>query len=85
MTTIEKPPFYAGKGFYWFMCAMGGLVVDTRFAAAGPGLLRPSRTLSGRKYYRKPLRRPIPLHAARLSNGMALHFGRVAGQNAATQ
>jgi len=85
MTTIEKPPFYAGKGFYWFLCAMGGLVtnpglqpLDKDFNVI-PGLYLGGNIIGCRFGVRYPSIMPG------LSNGMALHLGRVAGINAAAR
>jgi fumarate reductase flavoprotein subunit len=82
MTTIEKPPFYAGKGFYWFMCAMGGLIANTRLQPLDKnfeviqGLYLGGNIIGNRFGVRYPSMLPG------LSNGMALHFGRIAGINA---
>ena len=84
LTLIKKPPFYAGKGFYWFLCAMGGLMVNTRLQPvdkdfnAIPGLYLGGNIIGNRFGVRYPSMLPG------LSNGMALHYGRVAGMNAVT-
>jgi fumarate reductase flavoprotein subunit len=84
MTTIEKPPYYAGKGFSWFMCAMGGLMVNTKLQPVDkdweviPGLYLGGNIVGNRYGVKYPSMLPG------LSNGMALHLGRVAGMNAAT-
>jgi fumarate reductase flavoprotein subunit len=84
LTTIEKPPFYAGKGFYGLLTVMGGLNLNTRMQALDrdweviPGLYLAGNTMGNRFAV------DYPTLAPGLSHGMALHFGRVAGKNAAT-
>ncbi len=84
LTTVEKPPFFAGKGFYWFMCAMGGLIVNTKLQPLDkdfkviPGLYLGGNIIGNRFGVKYPSMLPG------LSNGMAIHFGRVAGINVAT-
>jgi fumarate reductase flavoprotein subunit len=84
LTTIEKPPFYAGKGFYGLLTVMGGLNLNTRMQALDrdweviPGLYLAGNTMGNRFAV------DYPTLAPGLSHGMALHFGRIAGKNAAT-
>jgi fumarate reductase flavoprotein subunit len=84
MTTVDKPPYFAGKSFIWFLCAMGGLIVNPKMQALNkdweviPGLYL-GGNLVGNRYGVE-----YPTMAASLSNGWAMHLGRVAGINAAT-
>jgi fumarate reductase flavoprotein subunit len=84
LTTVDKPPYYAGKSFIWFLCAMGGLITNPQMQALDkdweviPGLYL-GGNLVGNRYGVE-----YPTMAASLSNGMAMHLGRVAGINAAT-
>jgi fumarate reductase flavoprotein subunit len=84
LTTIDKPPYYAGKGFYALLVIMSGLYVNTRLQALDkdweviPGLYLAGNTVGNRFAVDYPTMVPG------ISNGMALHHGRVAGLNAAT-
>jgi fumarate reductase flavoprotein subunit len=84
LTTIDKPPYYAGKGRYFFLAVMGGIMVDTSLQAldknreAIPGLYLAGNTMGNRFAV------DYPTICPGICNGMALHFGRVAGKNAAT-
>jgi len=84
LTTIDKPPYYAGKGRYRLLAVMGGLNVNTKLQAldkdweAIPGLYLAGNTMGNRFAV------DYPTMAPGISHGMALHFGRVAGYNAAT-
>jgi fumarate reductase flavoprotein subunit len=81
LTTIDKPPYYAGKGHYGLLVVMGGLNVNTRLQAldkdweAIPGLYLAGNTMGNRFAV------DYPTIVPGISHGMALHFGRVAGQN----
>jgi fumarate reductase flavoprotein subunit len=84
LTTIDHPPYYAGKGGMIFICAMGGLNVNARLQPldknyeAIPGLYLGGNITGNRYGFDYPSMMPG------LSNGMALYFGRIAGLNAAT-
>jgi fumarate reductase flavoprotein subunit len=84
LTTIEKPPFYAGKSHYNLLVVMGGIVVNDKLQAVDenwdviPGLYLAGNTVGNRFAVDYPTMCPG------ISLGMALHHGRVAGTNAAT-
>ena len=84
LTTIDKPPCYAGKGRYFFLAVMGGIMVNTSLQALDknwkpiPGLYVAGNTMGNRFAVDYPTMCPG------ICNGMALHFGRIAGKNAAT-
>jgi fumarate reductase flavoprotein subunit len=84
LTTIDKPPYYAGKGRYFFLGVMGGIMVNTNLQALDknwepiPGLYIAGNTMGNRFAVDYPTMCPG------ICNGMALHFGRIAGKNAAT-
>ena len=84
LTTIDKPPYYAGKGRYALLCVMGGLNVNTKLQALDkdwkviPGLYLAGNTVGNRFAV------DYPTICPGISHGMALHFGRVAGMNAAS-
>ena len=84
LTTIDRPPYYGGKGRYFFLAAMGGIMVNTSLQAldknrkAIPGLYLAGNTMGNRFAV------DYPTICPGICNGMALHFGRVAGKNAAT-
>jgi fumarate reductase flavoprotein subunit len=84
LTTIEKPPYYAGKGRYALLVVNGGLNVNTRLQALDkdwkviPGLYLAGNTMGNRFAIDYPTMVPG------ISHGMALHYGRIAGLNAAT-
>ena len=83
LTTVEQPPFFAGKGHPWFLCAMGGLDANGSLQPLDksgrpiPGLYLAGNILGNRFGLEYPSMLPG------LSNGMALHFGRLAGLTAA--
>jgi len=85
MFALETPPYYAGKGNYWFICVLGGLNVNTKLQPLDkdweviPGLYL-GGNIAGNRYGVE-----YPTMCPGLSNGMALHFGRVAGLNAAKE
>lgn len=83
LTTIDKPPYYAGKGGLGGFGTMGGLNVNPKMQAldknfeAIPGLYL-GGNIAGNRYGVE-----YPTMLPGLSNGMALYFGRIAGLNAA--
>ncbi len=83
LTTVDRPPFYAGKGRYRFLCVMGGLNLNPKLQALDkdweviPGLYLAGNTMGNRFAVDYPMMCPG------LSHGMAIHYGRVAGSNAA--
>jgi len=82
LTTIDKPPYYAGKGRYALLVVNGGLNVNIKLQALDkdweviPGLYLAGNTMGNRFAVDYPTMCPG------LSHGMALHYGRVAGLNA---
>lgn len=82
LTTIDKPPYYAGKGHYTLLVINGGLNINPKLQALDknwdpiPGLYLAGNTMGNRFAVDYPTMCPG------LSHGMALHFGRVAAQNA---
>ncbi|MBN2059371.1 MAG: FAD-dependent oxidoreductase [Deltaproteobacteria bacterium] len=82
LTTIDKPPYYAGRGRYTLLVVNGGLNVNPRLQALDknwepiPGLYLAGNTMGNRFAVDYPTMCPG------LSHGMALHYGRVAGLNA---
>ena len=85
LTTIDRPPYYASKGFYGLLAVMGGLNINTKLQAldkdwqAIPGLYLAGNTMGNRFAV------DYPTICPGLTHGMALHFGRIAGLNAAAQ
>lgn len=84
LTTIEKPPFYAGTGARGgFLAIMGGLNASTRCQVLDkewkpiPGLYVAGNTMGNRFAVDYPTMLPG------ICNSMALFFGRVAGRDAA--
>lgn len=84
LTTIDKPPYYAGKGGYELLVVMGGLNVNTRLQPLDkdweviPGLYVGGNVIGNRFAV------DYPLICPGISHSMALTFGRLAGLNAAT-
>ncbi len=84
LTAIDKAPYYAGKGGHSLWSVVGGLNVNTKLQAldkdweAIPGLYLAGNTMGNRFAVDYPTMVPG------ISHGTALHFGRVAGYNAAT-
>jgi len=84
LTTIDKPPYYAGKGGYNLLTVLGGLNVNTKLQPldkdweAIPGLYLAGNTVGN--FFAGDYSTMCP----GLSHGMVIHFGRVAGLNAAT-
>jgi fumarate reductase flavoprotein subunit len=82
LTTIDKPPYYAGRGHYTLLVVNGGLNVNPKLQALDknwapiPGLYLAGNTMGNRFAVDYPTVLPG------LSHGMALHYGRIAGLNA---
>jgi len=85
MTTIEKPPFYAGWVRQEFLVVLGGLNGNTRFQALDaqrrviPGLYLAGNTMGNR------FGNDYPTMCPGLSHGMAYVSGRLAGLYAAAE
>ncbi|MGA2107721.1 MAG: FAD-dependent oxidoreductase [Syntrophorhabdales bacterium] len=85
MTTIEKPPFYAGLVRQEFLVVLGGLNGNTRFQALDaqrrviPGLYLAGNTVGNR------FGNDYPTMCPGLSHGMAYVSGRLAGLYAAAE
>jgi fumarate reductase flavoprotein subunit len=83
LSPVINPPFYAGKAGYSLLAVMGGLNVDPNLQPldkdwkAIPGLYLAGNTMGNR------FAGDYPTMCPGLSHGMAIHFGRVAGANAA--
>jgi fumarate reductase flavoprotein subunit len=84
LTTIDKPPYYAGKGGFTLLTVLGGLNVNTKLQPLDrewkviPGLYLAGNTVGNR------FASDYSTMCPGISHGMALHFGRIAGLNAAT-
>ena len=84
LTTIDRPPYYAGKGGYDLLAVVGGLNVNTKLQPLDgdwkviPGLYLAGNTIGN--FYAVDYTTMCP----GLSHGSAIHFGRLAGINAAT-
>jgi fumarate reductase flavoprotein subunit len=80
---VATPPFYAGKGSYAFLVVFSGLICNAKLQAldanfkAIPGLYLAGNTMGGRMSIDYPTTCPG------ISHGMAVTYGRLAGQNAA--
>lgn len=80
---IDSPPYYAGRSGYSLLAVMGGLNVNEQLQpldkdwAVIPGMYLAGNTMGNRFAVDYPTMCPG------LSHGMAIHFGRVAGFNAA--
>ena len=85
LTTVEKPPFYAGSGTPTFLIALGGMNVNPNLQALDaerkviPGLYLAGNTAGG--FFANDYPTMIP----GLSHGRALTFGYIAGKNAAAE
>jgi fumarate reductase flavoprotein subunit len=85
LSPIDCPPYYAGKSGYSLLAVMGGLNVNQNLQPldkdweAIPGLYLAGNTMGNRFAVDYPTMCPG------LSHGMAIHFGRMAGLNAAAQ
>ncbi len=83
LTTIDKPPYYAGKGHCLLFAVMGGINVNTSLQAldkdweAIPGLYMAGNTMGNR------FTGDYPIICPGICNGTALHFGRLAGKKSA--
>jgi fumarate reductase flavoprotein subunit len=83
MSPIDSPPFYAGKSGYTLLAVVGGLNVNPRLQPLDndwntiPGLFLAGNTVGNR------FSGDYPTMCRGLSHGMAIHFGRIAGLNAA--
>jgi fumarate reductase flavoprotein subunit len=82
---IDSPPYYAGKSGYSLLTVLGGLNINHNLQPldkdweAIPGLYLAGNTMGNR------FAGDYPTMCPGLSHGMAIHFGRIAGQNAALQ
>jgi len=82
---IDKPPYFAGKSGYSLLTVLGGLNINEKLQALDkdwnviPGLYLAGNTMGNR------FSGDYPTMCPGLSHGMAIHFGRVAGLNAAAQ
>jgi fumarate reductase flavoprotein subunit len=85
LSPIDKPPFYAGKSGYSLLAVLGGLNINDKLQPFEknwdviPGIYLAGNTMGNRFAVDYPTMCPG------LSHGMAIHFGRVAGLNAAYQ
>jgi fumarate reductase flavoprotein subunit len=84
LSTIDKPPYYAGKGGYNLLVVLGGLNVNTKLQPLDkdwktiPGLYLAGNTVGN--LFAGDYSTMCP----GLSHGTVIHFGRTAGLNAAT-
>jgi fumarate reductase flavoprotein subunit len=84
LTPLEKPPYYAGRSGYILLAVMGGLNINSSLQALDkdwkviPGLYLAGNTMGNR------FASDYPTMCPGLSHGMAIHYGRIAGLNAAT-
>jgi len=84
LSTVDKPPYYAGKAGYNLLTVLGGLNVNTRLQALDkdwkviPGLYLAGNTVGN--FFAGDYSTMCP----GLSHGMVMHFGRIAGMNAAS-
>jgi fumarate reductase flavoprotein subunit len=82
---INRPPYYAGKGGYSLLAVLGGLNINHKLQPLDkdwkviPGIYLAGNTMGNRFAVDYPTMCPG------LSHGMAIHFGRIAGLNAASQ
>jgi fumarate reductase flavoprotein subunit len=83
LSPVDKPPYYAGKAGYSLLAVMGGLNVNPSLQPldkdwkAIPGLYLAGNTMGNR------FAGDYTTMCPGLSHGMAIHFGRIAGFNAA--
>jgi fumarate reductase flavoprotein subunit len=83
LSPVEKPPFYAGKGGYILLTILGGLNVNPRLQPLDrdwkviPGLYLAGNTVGNR------FASDYSTMCPGISHGMAIHYGRLAGTNAA--
>jgi fumarate reductase flavoprotein subunit len=84
LTTLDKPPFYAGKGGYELLVIMGGLNANTRLQPLDdefepiPGLYVAGNVIGNRFAI------DYPLIVPGISHSMATVYGRIAGRNSVT-
>jgi fumarate reductase flavoprotein subunit len=84
MSPVDTPPYYAGKSGYSLLAVVGGMNVNSRLQPLDknwntiPGLFLAGNTVGNR------FAGDYPTMCRGLSHGMAIHFGRIAGLNAAT-
>ena len=82
---INRPPYYAGKSGYSLLVVLGGLNINQKLQPLDkdwkviPGIYLAGNTMGNRFAVDYPTMCPG------LSHGMAIHFGRIAGLNAALQ
>ena len=82
---IDRPPYYAGKSGYDLLAVLGGLNINWKLQPLDkdweiiPGIYLAGNTMGNRFAVDYPTMCPG------LSHGMAIHFGRIAGLNAASQ
>jgi fumarate reductase flavoprotein subunit len=85
LSPIDRPPYYAGKSGFSLLTVLGGLNVNRKLQPldknwnAIPGIYLAGNTMGGR------FAGDYPTMCPGLSHGMAIHFGRTAGLNAAAQ
>jgi len=85
LTTVDKPPFYAGIIEQHLLVVMGGLVTNTRFQPLDadrkviPGLYLAGNTVGNRFAV------DYPTMCVGLSHGFAWTTGRLTGLNAAAE
>ncbi len=83
LSPVDKPPYFAGKAGYSLLAVLGGLVVNPNLQPLDkdrqviPGLYIAGNTMGNR------FAGDYPTMCPGLSHGMAIHFGRIAGQKAA--
>lgn len=83
LSTLDKPPYYAGKAGYSLLAVMGGLNVNPNLQPLDKdwqtisGIYLAGNTMGNR------FAGDYPTMCPGLSHGMAIHFGRIAGLNAA--
>lgn len=84
LSPVDVPPYYAGKSGFSLLAVMGGLNLNTSLQPldknwnAIPGLYLAGNTMGNL------FAGDYPTMCPGLSHGMAIHFGRLAGINAAT-
>ncbi|MEJ2111579.1 MAG: FAD-binding protein, partial [Acidobacteriota bacterium] len=85
LSPIDRPPYYAGRSGYSLLTVLGGLNINRKLQPldknwkAIPGIYLAGNTMGGR------FSGDYPTMCPGLSHGMAIHFGRIAGLNAAAQ
>ncbi|MBN1191000.1 MAG: FAD-dependent oxidoreductase [Dehalococcoidales bacterium] len=85
LTPVNRPPYYAGRAGYSLLATVGGLIVNPLLQPLDKdwkvirGLYLAGNTMGNR------FAGDYPTMCPGLSHGMAIHFGRIAGFNAATR